>query len=106
MNLIALKGGDTMNSNIKKSTVVNGCILVHTGSTLLNGIEIKQSGWVVSPNRKIENGFSDHRQYWNSLKALGFKKEPKLHDMKIISSYYEDHGTMGWNEVRFLNGQY
>lgn len=99
MNLMALNGGDSMIGHIRKATVVNGFILAHTGSTLLIGVEIKESWWVVSPSRKIEKGFSDHQQYWTYLKTLGFKKEPRLHDMKVIVSYYEDHDTMDWNTL-------
>jgi len=98
MALTALEGGDSMIGHIRKATVVNGFILAHTGSTLLIGVEIKESWWVVSPSRKIEKGFSDHQQYLTYLKTIGFKNEPQLHDMKVIASYYEDHDTMVWNE--------
>ena len=99
MNLKALKGGDSMLSHIRKATVFNGFILVHTGSTLMMGVEIKESWWVVSPSRKIEEGFSDEKQYWDYLKMLGFKKKPRLHDIRVIASYYEDHDTMDWDAL-------
>ena len=99
MNLEALKGGDSMLSHIRKATVFNGFILVHTGSTLMMGVEIKESWWVVSPSRKIEEGFSDEKQYWDYLKTLGFKKKPQLHDIKVIASYYEDHDMMDWDAL-------
>lgn len=98
MGLMALNGGDSMIGHIREATVVNGFILVHSGSTLLMGNEINESWWVVSPSRKIEKGFSDHWQYWIYLKNLGFIKEPRLHDMNVIASYYEDHETMVWDE--------
>ena len=99
MNLVALKDGNSMLSRIKKATVLNGLILVYTGSTQLMSVEVKESWWIVSPSRKIEKGFSDHRQYRTYLKALGFKKEPRLHDMEVIASYYEDHDTMAWGAL-------
>jgi len=99
MNLIAMEDGNSMLSHIRKATVLNGFVLVHTGSTLLMGVEVKESWWVVSPSHKIEKGFSNHQQYWDYLKTLGFKKEPRLHDMEIIASYYENHDTMDWNEL-------
>jgi len=99
MNLEALKGGDSMLSHIRKATVLNGFILVYTGSTLMMGVEIKESWWVVSPHRKIEKGFSDEKQYWAYLKTLGLKKNPRLHDIKVIASYYEDHSMIDWNAL-------
>jgi len=99
MNLEVLDGGTSSFTNIKDATVENGFILAHTGSTLMMGVEIKESWWVVSPSHKIEKRFSDHQQYWVYLKALGFKKEPRLHDIKVIASYYEDHDTMDWNAL-------
>jgi hypothetical protein len=99
MALMALEGGDSMVGHIRKATVLNGFVLVHTGSTLLIGVEVKESWWVVSPSHKIEKGFSNHQLYWDYLKTLGFKKEPRLHDMEVIASYYENHDTMDWNEL-------
>lgn len=98
MNLIPMEDGNSMLSHIRKATVLNGFILIHTGSTQLIGVEVKQSWWVISPSLKIEKGFSDHQQYWVYLQTLGFKKEPRLHDMEIIASYYEYHETMVWDE--------
>jgi len=63
------------------------------------GVEIKESWWVVSPSRKIEEGFSDEKQYWDYLKTLGFKKKPRLHDIRVIASYYEDHDMMDWEAL-------
>jgi len=60
MALHSLEGEGSMISHIRKATVVNGFVLVHTDSILLQGVEIKESWWVVSPSRKIENGFGDH----------------------------------------------
>jgi len=91
MSLHSFEGEGSMISNIREATVVNGFVLVHTDSTLLNGIEIKQSCWVVSPSRKIEKGFSDHHEFWTSLKTLGFDEEPRLHDIEVIAWFYEDH---------------
>ena len=99
MNLIGIEDGNSMLSHIRKATVVSGFVLIQTDSTLLKGVEVKQSWWVVSPSRKIEKGFSDHQKYFTFLKALKFKKEPRLHDMEVIASFYEDHDTMDWNEV-------
>jgi len=99
MSLHSLEGEGSMINHIREATVVNRFVLIHTDSTLLNGIEIKQSWWVVSPSRKIEKGFSDHQKYFTFLKALKFKKEPRLHDIEVIASFYEDHDTMDWNEV-------
>lgn len=99
MNLEAFDGGTFSFTNIKKATVENGFVLAHTGSTLMMGVEIKESWWVVSPSRKIEKGFSNHQQYWSYLKVFGFKKEPRLHDMKLIASYYDDHDIMDWNAL-------
>lgn len=97
MALTAINGF-SMIGHVRKAIVVNGFVLIHSGKTLLMGVEIKESWWVVSPARKIEKGFSDHQQYWTYLKTLGFKKEPRLHDMEVIASYYENHETMFWNE--------
>lgn len=98
MNLKVLDGGTSSFYNIKKATVENGFILAYTGRTLMMSVEIKESWWVISPSRKIEKGFSDQQQYWTYLKTLGFKKEPRLHRMKVIASYYENHDTMVWDE--------
>lgn len=43
MNLIVVDGGDSSFTNIKNATVQNGFILAHTESTLLIGVEIKES---------------------------------------------------------------
>ncbi|GGH28875.1 hypothetical protein FAZ19_20160 [Sphingobacterium alkalisoli] len=99
MGLQALEGGDSSFSNIKSATVQDGFILAHTGSTLLMGVEVKESWWIVSPSLKIEKGFTDHLQYLAYLKKLGFKNEPKLHTMDIIANYYEDHDTMNWSAL-------
>ena len=88
-----------MVNHIREARVVNGFVLIQTDSTLLKGVEVKQSWWVVSPSRKIEKGFSNHQQYLDSLKILGFKMEPQLHDMDAIASFYEDNDTMDWNEM-------
>ena len=99
MSLEALDGGTSSFFNIKKAAVENGFILAYTGSTLMMGVEIKESWWVVSPSRKIEEGFSDEKQYWDYLKTLGFKKKPRLHDIRVIASYYEDHDMMDWDAL-------
>lgn len=99
MNLILLQEGNFMLSHIRNASVENGFILAHTGSTLMMGVEVEESWWVVSPSHKIEKGFTNHQQYWAYLKTLGFKNEPRLHDIEVIASYYEDHDTMDWSAL-------
>lgn len=99
MSLKVLDGGTSSFSNIKKAAVEHGFILVHTGITLMMGVEVEESWWVVSPSHKIEKGFTNHQQYWAYLKTLGFKNEPRLHDIEVIASYYEDHDTMDWSAL-------
>ncbi|GGH14919.1 hypothetical protein FAZ19_07055 [Sphingobacterium alkalisoli] len=99
MNMEALDGGDSMLADIKEATVDNGFILVHTGKTLMLGVEVKESWWIIFPSNKLEKGFTDHPQYLAYLKKLGFKNEPKLHTMDIIANYYEDHDTMNWSAL-------
>lgn len=96
MNLQVLDGGTSSFTNIREANIKNGFILAHTGSTLLMGVEVKESWWIISPSRKIEKGFRNHQPYWAYLKTLGFKKEPPLREMQVIASYYEDHNTMDW----------
>ncbi|MGJ1436318.1 hypothetical protein [Sphingobacterium siyangense] len=93
MNIIE----DSMLTDIKEATVDNGFILVHTGKTVMLGVEVNESWWIISPSNKIEKGFTDYRQYLAYLKKVGFKNEPKLHAMNIIANYYDDHDTMDWN---------
>ncbi|GGH14911.1 hypothetical protein FAZ19_07060 [Sphingobacterium alkalisoli] len=99
MNLMALDGGTFSFTNIRKANIDNGFILVHTGNTLMLGVEVKESWWIVSPSLKIEKGFTDHPQYLAYLKKLGFKNEPKLHTIDVIANYYEDHDTMDWSAL-------
>lgn len=95
MNIIE----DSMLADIKEATVDNGFILVHTGKTVMQGVEVNESWWIISPSNKIEKGFTDHRQYLDYLKKVGFKNEPKLHGMDVIANYYEDHDIMDWSAL-------
>ncbi len=95
MNMIE----DSMLADIKEGTVDKGFILIHTGKTLMLGVEVNESWWIISPSHKIEKGFTDHQQYLTYLKKVGFKNEPKLHNMNTIANYYEDHDTMDWSAL-------
>ncbi len=95
MNMIE----DSMLADIKEGTVDKGFILIHNGKTLMLGVEVNESWWIISPSHKIEKGFTDHQQYLTYLKKIGFKNEPKLHNMNTIANYYEDHDTMDWSAL-------
>ncbi|MEO3407135.1 hypothetical protein AAFN85_24675 [Mucilaginibacter sp. CAU 1740] len=98
MNLVGVDG-DTGFFHIKKATVVNGVILVYYENDLLHGETVWKAWYVVIPAKKIEKGFSTHKQYTDYLDSIHIPKETPLHDIEAIADYYEYHDTIDWKEI-------
>jgi hypothetical protein len=100
--IINLEGfdGDTGFSNVKKANVIDSNILVYAVNTYLHGSDnIKEAWYVIIPTKHIEKGFGKHQEYLDYLNTIGFKNEPKLHDIDAVAEYYEHHEIIDWKAI-------
>ncbi|MBS7563637.1 hypothetical protein KHS38_04400 [Mucilaginibacter sp. Bleaf8] len=98
MNLEGIDG-DTGILNIQMAGIVNGTILLYSTNTILHGNDVKEAWYVIIPKQHLEKGFGSYRAYLSYLRALGFKNTPKLHNIRTIASYFDDHETIDWNRI-------
>jgi len=92
--------GDTGFFNIKKANIINGVIIVYYTNSLLHGNYVKEGWYVIIPVKKIEKGFSTHKEYLEYLESVHITTEPILHDIESIAFYYEHHDTIDWKNIR------
>ena len=98
MNLDGIDG-DTGFFNIKRANIIRGVILVYYTNSLLHGNYVKEGWYVIIPGKKIEKGFSTHKEYLKYLESIHITTEPILHDIESISNYYEYHDTIDWKNI-------
>lgn len=100
--IINLEGfdGDTGFQNVKKANVIDSTILVYSTNTILHGIDVREAWHIIIPSKNIEKGFGSHQEYSKYLRSIGFKGEPKLHDIDAVAEYYERHEIIDWKAIQ------
>jgi hypothetical protein len=96
---------DSETSGIQRVNVVNGIILVYSTNSILYGVDsVKQVWRIVIPAKHIEEGFNNHDEYRDYLGKLGFKYEPRLHDLQSAEDYFNTHDVMDWADYNKVTG--
>ena len=85
--------------NVKKVTVLDSVILLSTGYSILDGQYVKESWHIIKPKQDFEKGFATHQLYFDYLKKHGMAREPRLHDIDSIASYFDDNDYVDWTVI-------
>ncbi|WDF55238.1 hypothetical protein [Mucilaginibacter sp. KACC 22063] len=90
--------GDTGLPNTVKVAVKDDAIFLYNINTILDGKDEKQSWHIIIPSKRLEKGFSKYQDYKKYLNKLNIREEPKLFNIELVASYFDDHQVMSWDD--------
>jgi hypothetical protein len=82
-------------TNIKEINIVGDVIVIHSGQTYCNNVEVSEAWFVVVPNKHIEKGFDNKLAFNKYLLSLGHKAG--FQNVEKVFQIFNRRGKIDWD---------